>query len=268
MYSTSLLSYLGNTNWKKYLYFCKYIRMVEIWSTEQYNIFFRNLHEFPALEIFFICPAQEILVIYNSCPLLCLCIAKKLLRKIVINFSISAQWHSDCPKKFGDFLCWSGKFCHFTATAIFWSIQVIPFLVYICTVTHPKSDESSGYSRLAVDPAVFCNRNRPSLMNFPSIWDFPKSMYIYTHKISQNVPNIQNPHRATAEILELHELGTRLLSNPNKYGYCLFLSSTEYSKVCTVGTFLAYKIHSAPILPIFQWIFEFCCVFYLKIHKY
>ena len=43
--------------------FYKYITMVEISSTEQYNILFRNLHEFPVLKTFFICTAQEILVI-------------------------------------------------------------------------------------------------------------------------------------------------------------------------------------------------------------
>ena len=38
-----------------------------------------NLHEFPAAGKKFISTAQEIFVIYNSCPLLCLCIAKKLV---------------------------------------------------------------------------------------------------------------------------------------------------------------------------------------------
>ena len=88
-------------------------------------------------------------------------------------------------------------------------------------------------------------------MNFPIIRDFPKRMYIYT-QISPIVLNIQNPHRDTTEILKLHELGMRLLSNPYKYGYCLLLSSTEYSKVCMVGAFLAHEIHFAPILPILQ----------------
>ena len=32
--------------------FYKYLIMVEIWSTKQYNILCRNLHEFPALENF------------------------------------------------------------------------------------------------------------------------------------------------------------------------------------------------------------------------
>ena len=59
------------------------------------------LHEFPALGKNFTCTAQERLVIYKSCPLLCLCITKKLLQKIVINFSISVQWHSDCPENLG-----------------------------------------------------------------------------------------------------------------------------------------------------------------------
>ena len=73
------------------MYFCQYIRMVEIWSTKKYNTLCRNLHEFPTLEFFFLCTVQEILVIYDSCPLLCPFIAKKLLQKNVINFSISAQ---------------------------------------------------------------------------------------------------------------------------------------------------------------------------------
>ena len=61
------------------------------------------------------------------------------------------------------------------------------------------------------------------------------------------------------EILILHELGMRLLMNLNKYGYCPLLPSTEYSKVCMVGAFLAYEIHFAPIL---QQIFGFYYVFY------
>ena len=44
--------------------------------------------------------------------------------------------------------------------------------------------------------------------------------HIYT-QISPIVPNIWNPHRDMAEILKLHELGMRLLLNPNKYGYWL-----------------------------------------------
>ena len=81
-------------------------------------------------------------------------------------------------------------------------------------------------------------------------------------QISLIVPNIWNPDRDTAEILKIHELGTRLLSNHNKYGYCLLLSSTEYSKVGTVGAFLAYKICFAPISPILHQIFQFYCMLY------
>ena len=77
------------------------------------------------------------------------------------------------------------------------------------------------------------------------------NVHIYT-QISLIVLNIQNPHRDMTQILKLHDLGMRLLSNPNKYGYCLLLPSTEYSKVCMVGAFSAYKIHFAPILPILQ----------------
>ena len=66
----------------------------------------------------------------------------------------------------------------------------------------------------AVNPAVSCKRNRPRLMNFPIIWDFLKTMYIYIHK-----------------------LGTRLLSNPNKYGCEQLFLSTEYSKIGVVGAF-------------------------------
>ena len=86
-------------------------------------------------------------------------------------------------------------------------------------------------------------------MNSPIIWDFHKRMYIYA-QISPTVQNIQNPRRDTTEILKLCGLGMRLLSNPNKYEYCLLLPSTEYLKVWTVGAFSAYKIHFAPILPI------------------
>ena len=68
-----------------------------------------------------------------------------------------------------------------------------------------------------------------------------------------------------AEILKVHDLGMRLVLNPNKYGYCLSLLSTEYPKVCMVGAFLACKIHFAPIL---QQIFRFYIIFYATIHEY
>ena len=77
------------------------------------------------------------------------------------------------------------------------------------------------------------------------------NVHIYT-QISPIVQNIQNPHTDMTAILKLHELGMRLLSNPNKYGYCPLLPSTEYLKVCMVGVFPAYKIHFAPFLPILQ----------------
>ena len=71
-------------------------------------------------------------------------------------------------------------------------------------------------------------------------------------QISLIVPNIWNPHRDMTEILKLHELGMRLLSNPNKYGYQLLFPSTEHLKICMVGAFSACKICFAPILPILQ----------------
>ena len=55
-------------------------------------------------------------------------------------------------------------------------------------------------------------------MNFLIIWGFSRENAHICTQISLIVPNIQNPHRDTTEILKLHELGTRLLSNPNKYG--------------------------------------------------
>ena len=117
------------------------------------------------------------------------------------------------------------------------------------------------YSIVAADPAVSCNKNKPSLMNFPIIWDFLKQMYT---DIPLIVLNIRNPYRDSAEILKLHELGMRLLSNPNKYEYCLLLPSTKYLTVCMVGALLACKICFAPNLPILQQIFGFHCIFYKK----
>ena len=55
-------------------------------------------------------------------------------------------------------------------------------------------------------------------------------------QISPIVPNTQNHHRNTAEILEL---GMRLLSNPNKYGCRLLLPHIGCLKMCAVGAFLA-----------------------------
>ena len=38
------------------------------------------------------------------------------------------------------------------------------------------------YSILAADPAVSCNKNRPTLMNFPIICDVPSECtYMYTN---------------------------------------------------------------------------------------
>ena len=85
---------------------------------------------------------------------------------------------------------------------IFPSIQVVP-----------ESREYSMYSLVAADPAVSCKKNRSSLMNFLIIWGF-----LECTQISPIVLNIRNPHRDTAEIIKLLELGTRLLLNPNKYG--------------------------------------------------
>ena len=54
-------------------------------------------------------------------------------------------------------------------------------------------------------------------MNFPIIRVFPQEVTCICTQLSPIVPNIRNPHRDMAEILKLHELGMRLLSNPNKY---------------------------------------------------
>ena len=100
------------------------------------------------------------------------------------------------------------------------------------------------HSTVAADPAVSCNKNRPSLMNFPIIQEFSRvNVHLYT-QIPLIVPNIQNPHRDTAEILKLHKLGMRLLSNPNKYWYYwILLPGTGHLKICMVGAFSAYEIH-------------------------
>ena len=55
-----------------------------------------------------------------------------------------------------------------------------------------------------------------------------------------------------AEIIKLHELGIRLLSNPNKYEYSLLFPSTECLKICVVGALLACEMGFAPILPTLQ----------------
>ena len=74
----------------KYMYFYDIHGMVDIWSTIQYDTLCRGLHGFPAMEKSFMY-SMRIFVDYNSYHLLCLCIAKKSLRKIVIIFSISTQ---------------------------------------------------------------------------------------------------------------------------------------------------------------------------------
>ena len=43
--------------------------------------------------------------------------------------------------------------------------------------------------------------------------------------------------------IKLPELGMRLLSNPNKYAYWLLFPSTEYLKICVVGTYLVCQMH-------------------------
>ena len=61
-------------------------------------------------------------------------------------------------------------------------------------------------------------------------------------QISQIVPNIWNPPRVMAEIVKILELGTRLLSNPNKCGYWLFISIVRLLKMCAVGAFSASEM--------------------------
>ena len=61
-------------------------------------------------------------------------------------------------------------------------------------------------------------------------------------QISLIVLNIWNPHRDMAEIIKLFELGMRLLSNPNKCGYGLFILNIGCLKLCAVGAFLACKL--------------------------
>ena len=48
-----------------HVFFYKIHRMVEIWSTRQYDTLCRNLHGFPAMEKN-LCTAQEILVNYHQ----------------------------------------------------------------------------------------------------------------------------------------------------------------------------------------------------------
>ena len=101
--------------WKKYMYCYKYFTMVEIWSTKQYNTLYRNLHEFPALGKKFICTAQEILVVYNSCHPMSFCIAKRLLQKFLL---ISLSVHNDTVVV--------PKICKFPV--LVW--QILPFHCY------------------------------------------------------------------------------------------------------------------------------------------
>ena len=60
-------------------------------------------------------------------------------------------------------------------------------------------------------------------------------------QISPIILNIRNPHRDTAEIIKLFELGMRILLNPNKCGYGLFILNIGCLKLCAVGAFLACK---------------------------
>ena len=74
----------------------------------------------------------------------------------------------------------------------------------------------------AVDPAVSCKRNRPSLMKYQSFPEYlgiaHKNVQVST-QLSLNMPNLQVFLRHMVEILKIHVLGPILLSNPNKYVY-------------------------------------------------
>ena len=90
--------------------------------------------------------------------------AEKCLQKDLINFLYQRAVVQRLFQKFGNFLYWSGNFCHFPATFD----------------DFPESHEYSMYSKFAVDPAVSCKRNRSSLMNFPIIQDFPNREHLIT----------------------------------------------------------------------------------------
>ena len=60
------------------------------------------------------------------------------------------------------------------------------------------------------------------------------NVHIFT-QISPNILNLWVSLRDTAEILKIHVLELRLLSNPNKYGHEQLLLSIEYSRAGAVG---------------------------------
>ena len=156
--------------------------MVEIWSTEQYNILYRKLHEFPALGKKIICTAQEILVIWLV-VILCVSVLLKRCYEILWLISLSACNDTVIVPKIRQFpvLIWQTLPFHCYSGQLNQVFRVFPSLLrsgpnLILNLTNIR-----GYSSTTVDPAVSCNRNRTRSMNFPIIWDFPKRMYIYTH---------------------------------------------------------------------------------------
>ena len=135
----------------------------------------QELLGFPAMGRKFLFVLKITLVGYIGC----VCCVSVLLKIATKNFTWFLYQHAitqRLSRRFGGLLCWSGNFCHFTATFDdFPSIWVIL----------PESSRYSMYSIVAADPAVSCNKNRPSLMNFPIIWDFPEQTHIYVQKYLQ-----------------------------------------------------------------------------------
>ena len=118
-----------------------------------------------------------------------------------------------------------------TGLAIFAILMLLLMIFPSIWVVSPESSEYLMYSIVAVDPAVSCKRNRFSLMNFPNIRGFPQEGTLKYMRIYLIVPNIWNPRRDTAEIIELLELGTRLLLNP-LWVLTIYFNYQMFENVC------------------------------------
>ena len=146
------------------MYFYKYIRMVEYCPLNN-RMYCAEFVWNSCYEKIILCTAWEMLVNYNSCPLLCLCFAKNCYEKLWI-ISLSVHNNTAIVLKIWGF------------PVLVW--QLLPFHCYFGQFSRvfrlflPESNEYSRYSAIAVDPAVSCNRNRPSLINFLIIRDFSK----------------------------------------------------------------------------------------------
>ena len=198
--------------------------MVDIWSTKQYNILCIICMNFLLWENFFYkYSTRNTCNIYQLSSCVSLFCWKVPIKKFWL---ISLSVHNDTvivPKIRGfPVLVWETLPFHCYFGQFFWLFGIFPSLSRSEPFLIPNPMNIRGIPRQRQWILLYPVTEIDNKANeFPKYSGFSQEkIHIYT-QISLIVPNIQNPHRDTAETLKIHELGLRLLSNPNKCGYWL-----------------------------------------------